>query len=293
MALVDQWQQDRLERQQQRESQRQAVKVLLDLFATERYERFQELEQQFLEYRQQRQKNGDRNRNQRRAYCQQLRQQTQSFLMMSAAERSLLAEQLHRDLKTYITQLKAETQQLLIRYSQQRQLAAEQLQTELEMFIKQLQEAVQTELQELELIRQARQQDVQLLLKHSQAQRLATAQTLKLELAQFMSNLKASRMNLAEQVWGEKATANQYQPVTTKTPPVEVKIPLTKTLVAAQPILPDLESKVYYHLQKQPGLRLVELETLTGINRVQTVDALRSLLQQGKIIQRDRLYFPQ
>ncbi|HEY9863134.1 MAG TPA: hypothetical protein V6D21_03045, partial [Candidatus Obscuribacterales bacterium] len=59
----------------------------------------------------------------------------------------------------------------------------------------------------------------------------------------------------------------------------------------AQPTTP--EQRVYQYIQThQNGARLAEIEQALGINRVQTVDAIRVLLQQGQITQRDRVYIP-
>ena len=51
-----------------------------------------------------------------------------------------------------------------------------------------------------------------------------------------------------------------------------------------------IEQMVYQCIQDQGGLRLGELEAQLGLNRFQTVDALRSLIRQEKITQRDRVY---
>lgn len=48
--------------------------------------------------------------------------------------------------------------------------------------------------------------------------------------------------------------------------------------------------QIYEFIREGKGARLTEIETALGINRVQAVDALRSLLKEGLITQRDRTY---
>lgn len=52
----------------------------------------------------------------------------------------------------------------------------------------------------------------------------------------------------------------------------------------------DVEKQVYNHLQQFQGARLVEIEAVVGLNRFQAVDALRSLMKRGWVMQRDRIY---
>lgn len=53
----------------------------------------------------------------------------------------------------------------------------------------------------------------------------------------------------------------------------------------------DSEAKVYGYLQKSEGMRVSQISQALGMNRFQTIDALRSLMKKGMLIQRDdRLY---
>jgi len=52
----------------------------------------------------------------------------------------------------------------------------------------------------------------------------------------------------------------------------------------------QVEQAIYTHIKSASGARLGELETILGLNRFQAVDALRSLIKQGKVTQRDRVY---
>ena len=79
------------------------------------------------------------------------------------------------------------------------------------------------------------------------------------------------------------------KPVEVKDTPKPTVIPsLATARPSAPPPLP--EDQVYHYIREGKGVRLTEIEAALGINRVQTVDALRALLRKGLIIQRDRTY---
>lgn len=53
----------------------------------------------------------------------------------------------------------------------------------------------------------------------------------------------------------------------------------------------DSEHRVYRYLQKSEGMRVSQISQALELNRFQTIDALRSLIKKGMLIQRDdRLY---
>ncbi len=67
---------------------------------------------------------------------------------------------------------------------------------------------------------------------------------------------------------------------------------LEEELVAEPKI--SLEQQIYSYLQQTQGARLSEIETATGLNRVETVNTLRSLMQKGAIrLNDDRVYVVQ
>jgi hypothetical protein len=55
----------------------------------------------------------------------------------------------------------------------------------------------------------------------------------------------------------------------------------------------QLAQKIYSYIQQIEGARLTEIQSALGINRSQTVDSLRTLIKQGLITQRDRVYLVQ
>ncbi len=54
---------------------------------------------------------------------------------------------------------------------------------------------------------------------------------------------------------------------------------------------PDAANAVYDYLKAAQGARLAQIEAALGASRVQTVNALRSLIEQGIVTQRDRTYY--
>ena len=111
------------------------------------------------------------------------------------------------------------------------------------------------------------------------------------------------RQNLQFEVWGEHSTiiskTNQqhrgnkvtFKPVTAEAP---IKLDTNVKAKPAEAVKPNMtalqEQQVYNYIRQSKGTRLTEIEAATALSRVQTVDALRSLLQKGSIVQRDRLY---
>ncbi len=64
----------------------------------------------------------------------------------------------------------------------------------------------------------------------------------------------------------------------------------TAPITPSRKELAAIESDILSHLQNGEGARLTEIESTLDINRFQAVDALRSLIKQGRVTQRDRVY---
>ncbi|MEB3356740.1 MAG: hypothetical protein VKK04_08440, partial [Synechococcales bacterium] len=93
------------------------------------------------------------------------------------------------------------------------------------------------------------------------------------------------------------ATASQPATESTSADPEINQIPAsefspttTATVIAPKKDQTLVEQEIYDHIKTSAGARLGELETTLGLNRFQAVDALRSLIKQGKVTQRDRVY---
>ncbi|XDE63740.1 hypothetical protein AB3M80_07065 [Arthrospira platensis BEA 1257B] len=55
--------------------------------------------------------------------------------------------------------------------------------------------------------------------------------------------------------------------------------------------LSDTEQKIYTYIKDSDGARVSEIEIALGLNRVQTTDALRSLLRKSYLTQQDNRLF--
>ena len=62
------------------------------------------------------------------------------------------------------------------------------------------------------------------------------------------------------------------------------------SVVPSRKATSDVELEIFDYLKTSEGARLTEIESALDINRFQVVDALRSLIKQGRVTQRDRVY---
>ncbi|HEY9641346.1 MAG TPA: hypothetical protein V6C57_12745 [Coleofasciculaceae cyanobacterium] len=263
-------------------------------------------------------------------FTQQLRQQTAELLSMHTADRVLMTQQLFQELgefqaslttsvkllrqnlQTQIQALRAETQDMLQAHRQTRIRNQMQTMQELATFIEVLQSEVESYLTELGQARQAQAKHMQQQLQESRECRLAETATLFQQLTEFRADLRSFCAELRQSVWGEaiglekpsvpaSAPASAPAGVTalnlgkseTSSRPQAVAIApaADRSPVAADPM--PIEKQIYQHLYQTQGARLTEIETALKINRFQAVDALRLLIKQGLVIQRDRVYLIQ
>lgn len=329
MALLDRWRSYRKQRQQQAGDRTLEVRAALAEFRTQlrefrtqRLAKTQQLRTQLYQFRSNlahneeiRQASEQQYRSNLQQSVRSLSQQTQDFLRASAADRAIMAENLSDSLRQFIGQLQSRTQQVLSSNSQQRREKHDRLRQELSAFVATLQSSVETlqsnvraDLQELQLMRhstertrsQNRSQQVQEMLSHSRAERLAQIDALSARLSQFRAELRQYRSDLTTLVWGDRPEATvPCAPLTT-----ERERELQPVAEELQPDGGDEESTasvnvevnaedIYSYIQFHPGIRLAEIEQALGISRVQAVDALRFLIQTGSIAQQDRRYFAQ
>jgi gas vesicle GvpC-like protein len=230
---------------------------------------------------------------------------------------------LRKDLQSQIQQLKSETQTFLQNCQQQRVQTQIQLMQDLEAYIESLQGQVSTYLVELDLAQQDRAQQVSQMLQNSRSDRLSATAILFKQLAEFRSELRAYHHHLHKTVWGQPSPEPPVSPTAVIPSPVKPKATRKKTAPVAPiaaPVIPlsasayvsvepetaaslgetlglqqidPTSQQIYNYLQKSQGARLTEIQSALGINRSQTVDGLRTLIKQGMITQRDRIYLVQ
>ncbi|MDJ1169356.1 helix-turn-helix domain-containing protein [Roseofilum sp. BLCC_M154] len=263
------------------------------------------------------------------AYTQELREQIEDFLETCTTERFLMSDEVATRLQETMERLQTETQTFLQTARQTRKQRYDQLQEDLAEYIEDLHLQMESYRQILEQKRQERiveieerQKAVKKTLSSTCQQRQENAQVLQLELDSFIHSLKEYRQNLYQWVWGDtpvaipapsapkpafksKPSKAAKKPTPTPKPALVAPKPAPATLPTPSPApvpeaatgdkkngknLSTEEEQVYNFLRKSPSSRLTAIEEALGINRVQAVDTLRSLIKKGMVTQRDRLY---
>lgn len=302
MALIEEWRSLRQKRQHQTQLRSTQVRETLTTFNVQRQLQSLQLHDRLSQERTHLAEESATRQANLQLYVLSLHQQIQNVLTLNAAQRAIAAEQVRQELQTFFIELKAQTQTQLEQAHQQRTESAAQLQQELSDFEAKLTADVQNLLQDYQLLRQCRASQVQQMLVQTRRARLAEAKALAENLTQLRSSRQQEYQTLKAQIWGDAQNEAPPEPVSpqltaipakpaTRSPVVKViKVPHPST--KPQNLTPTLEEKVHNYIVRSPGARLTDIETHLAINRVQTVDALSSLIRKGSIVQRDRLYFP-
>ena len=301
MALIDQWRSQRHQRQLENRDRKAtevtrsaAVRTHIQSLTARRQLASQELHDNLQQFRQDLARS-DTNRRQeareRQARVQaamvRLQQSTQEFLQRANHSRQEQHQALQQEIQTFI-------------------------QHELVEFIEDLRLQITAYFRDLEALRQQRQQEIQERkeeleenLQHYTRDRQNRAKVQQAELAQLMEFLHNYRLNLYQSVWGDGQISDlpplpNLPSISPIPEPTEAE-PTTAapSLSSPAPAQRDKENvnfssteeeQVYNFLQQSPASRLSNIEAALGINRIQAVDTLRSLIKQGLVTQRDRLY---
>lgn len=291
MASKDFWQQQRQFRLQQVVQRRQAVSLLLQNTQKQRQAQASQLRSDLSLFRETLSHDTQMQRERLQNYCESLHQQTQEFLAIAQAERDLTSHQLRKDLQQFrstltetvsslrqdiqadLQDLQAETRSQLASAHQARIERRIQLTQELGCFVEKLRSDVAAFLTDAKLERQE---------KSLQFQRDHQAEMDRLfaELAGFRSQIQFFHTNLTQTVWGDRA--------------IQSASPETLHSPSSKPTPPELETaieeKIYEYIDLMQSVRLTEIESALSMTRLQAVEGLRSLIQQGKVTQRDRMY---
>lgn len=254
------------------------------------------------------------------SFAQLLQVETDEFLSQIASDRVLRAQQIVHDLAAFRNQLSISVSALLQEFQTKRQHDQIQILQELTAYFEHLQSDVQIYLAELEMLRDRRAQKVWQELQQSRVERLAAVDVLFQTFVEFRAELREYCGNMKTVVWGQKsapsvpsvvespkaespqpikpAKSKAIEPVSTESASLPQPVPPSKAAPitpppAAAPKLPPLELEICEHIRKMQGARLPEIEAALGINRFQAVDALRVLIKEGIVTQRDRVYLIQ
>lgn len=299
MAFKDSWQQQRQLRLQQVEQRRQAVSLLLQETSKQRQATASQLRSDLSLFRESLTYDTSIRREKLQNYCEALHQQTQEFLAIAHADRELMSQQLNHDLQSFratltetVDSLRQEIQADLQRLQLETQLYLEEAQQarikqqirltrNLSIFVDKLRSDVAAFLSDAALERQEK-------ALQDKRDRKAELDCLFAGLAEFRSQLKQFRADLSRTVWGEPETSPA--PSISKPEPRKPSGFKIVTPVKAAPAPKTDEDKIYEYIEVMQSVRLTEIESALSMTRIQAVEGLRSLIQQGKITQRDRLY---
>lgn len=270
---------------------------------------------------------GQQQQTARQTYTQDLQDSIEDFLETCTTERFLMSDQIATTLQETMERLQTETRNLLKTARQSRQQRYGDLQEDLAEFIEDLHLQMDSYRQHLEQKRQeriaeiqTRKTEVKKTLQDNRQQQQESYQVLQGELDEFIQNLQVYRQNLYQAVWGDPPVAVPAPAIKPKpifrskrsisiakraTPKPAIALPKPVPITAPPPTpeqvlqkadkknvnyLSTEEEQVYNFLRKAPASRLTVIEEALGINRVQAVDTLRSLIKKGMVTQRDRLY---
>lgn len=324
MSLKDSWQQQRQHRQQEVVQRQQTVFEVLTTTRQERQLKAAELRDELSLFRTSLACESMAHRTELQQFCQRLHLETQAFLAAAGDRRQREATQLNQTLDAFVQMLRQQTATFLATEQAERTEAAYRLEQELVAFVDALRSDVQSYLIELESVRHQRAVQINQTLIQSRATREAETQDLFQRLAVFRAELQRFSRALHHTVWGKdgavgaEAPVAKPQPSKNGTKPIgrvstepNASVAVTTTVGAFQngnavAVVPPAkapktseagtiahEKEVYAHIHTVQGARLTEIEAALGINRFQTVDALRSLIKKGLITQRDRIYLAQ
>ncbi len=219
-------------------------------------------------------------------YVCSLQQQTRQFLALTATERSQMRASLTKDLRDFHKTLTVTVARLRQSIQSQQRLTREKLAEDLATYIESLRSDMGSFLQQLKLARAERAQKLQQSLQQNRAERTASMRALFQSFASFRGQLREYRANLRQSVWGTPAPAPEPTArATTAIAPAAAGFP-----EAAQAISLADEQQVYDYIQRCDVVRVADIEATLGLNRVQAVDILNSLLTKGLIVQGDRTY---
>ncbi|MFE4105640.1 hypothetical protein [Almyronema epifaneia] len=210
--------------------------------------------------------------------AQRLQQRQQQSLNKQIATQQWLTELQQQRQKN-----RAAVEQQLTNHQQMRSQQNQIWRLELSALIGDLQVEVGTTLSAIAQQRQNRAIALRQKLKQERQIPLQAVRILFDSLAEFRAELAAYRQSLSQQVWGTATTVRSLPAPAANSQPA---VPQVTPAVTPQII----EKKVYQYLKTQHQARLGDIEAALKLNRLQTVDALRSLIQKQLIVQRDRIY---
>lgn len=328
MALKDVWEQERQQRLQELRTRQVQVRTDIATWQQDREEMAAQQRKSLIDYsdkiKQETQELLSLCRDQRDRQAQELMQrlyefttaltaETAQFLSETTANRSLMATQQAKDLQDFSQKLRDTVAQLYaLLYQQKEQRNAE---------LDELRSDVESYLQELQLLGEQRSRQLQETFAEYRHERSQTMQTLSQSWEQLHITLQQYVTDLEMKVWGSakptdvqtfdrkqkiqppkkptaKVVIERPRPVATPKSPATPAPPKTIPSSPSQPATVKTtqakstvdETVVYDYIKQSTSARLKDIEEALNINRIETVDVLRSLMSKGLISQNNRIY---
>jgi hypothetical protein len=232
----------------------------------------------------------------------QLQQDVQELMTDISTDRIMMAQKLVADLTGFHSNLVEEVSQLLTK-----DLPAQR--KEMKAHVAQIQKDTQNQLTQNRKQR-AKKSALSVKERAEFVDNLqAEVSAMRADAQEFMVDVQDESMQRKEETWGTKsarpARTKKAKPAASKAPqkaPAPAKSAAPKAAPAKQAKAISVENsalsvphekEVYDYVQNNHGARLAQIEETLGISRFQAVDALRSLLDKGILVKRDRDYLTQ
>ncbi len=242
-----------------------------------------------------------------------LKKHTQAFLSSTGSERQARARQLAARLDQYVRELQQQTRQFLAltatEKSQMRSSLAKELcdfHKTLIVTVAQLRQSIQSQQRltgekladDLATYIESLRSDMRNFLQQLKLARAERSQKLQQSFQQNRAKRTASVRALFQRFASFRAQLREYRASLRQsvwgaaTPQPEAAASPTTAMAPAapEPVTPPHEQEVYDYIQQSKVVRLADIETALALNRVQAVDTLNSLLAKGLIVQGDRTY---
>lgn len=249
-ALRDQWQADRKVRQQENAQRRQAVQADLQ------------------GYRKVRQADAHRTATKLQEFNAELKE--------AVAEKRAENRQEMQDVQKYVAELQAFTHETLTEHERERTVKREHQEQKLAKYVDELGDSVSEYLDDVSAQRQVATAE-------NRTRRQRDLQALRDDYMLHKQDMQTFRKNLRQSVWGDVPAWNGSSAVPSHTAATSTN--------GQPPKQVSTEEAVYTYLQTHSnGARLTEIESTLGMNRFETVDALRSLIQKELVVQKNKTY---
>ncbi|QIZ69152.1 hypothetical protein [Oxynema aestuarii] len=309
MALVDRWNTLKWDREQQIQHRQREVQAMLDVLESEREANSTQLQHHLSELFGELAEEETRQQEELQQFCDELDRKVSQFIDDRRNSRQKEAEKLAKELALFSRSLAENTRFSVGEMGRKRQLqwlklsqelqyfrtqfecdrpsangrsfdedsdvkqqTRDRLEEDLNEFVEILRSDIENRLQQLEQLQAERLRGIEEVLNKMEYNRRKAFYKLRDRLLEFAREL----LSYPGQVYSSVGS-----PPSVSIRPTNRKIPAS------------LESDVYGYIHQQKGARLADIESALGMERIQTVQVLRSLLVQGIIIQRDRVYYTQ